>query len=159
MALSEHQIFSVGFVLTIMVLTTEEKIFIIEHYFRSYGVGHQNGSSLRQIREHSEEQFNKTAPSNKTILAIVEKFHRTGSILCQRKGITLWWTLNFPWNIIPVPFTLPRSHGPRCLHMGHAERISFLIRWPTWKYSRIMGEDSHFLYPCNNLCSSACSTM
>ena len=79
---------SVGFVLTIMVLTTEKKVFIIENYFQSYGVGRQNGPSLRHAREHYKEQFNKTAPSNKTILAIVEKFHRTGSVLCQRKGTT-----------------------------------------------------------------------
>ena len=79
---------SVEFVLTIMVLTTEEKDFIVEHYFRSHGVGRQNGPSLRHVREHYEEQFNKTAPSNKTTLAIVEKFYRTGSVLCQRKGTT-----------------------------------------------------------------------
>ena len=66
---------SVGFVLIIMVLTTEEKVFIIDHYFWSYIVGCQNGPSLRHIREHYEEQFNKMAPSNKTILGIVEKFH------------------------------------------------------------------------------------
>ena len=79
---------SVGFVLTIMVLTTEEKVFIVEHYFWSYGVEYQNGPSLRHVREHYEEQFNNTAPSNKTILAIVEKFQHTGSVLCQRKGTT-----------------------------------------------------------------------
>ena len=78
---------SVGFVLT-MVLTTEEKVFIVEHYFRSYGVGHQNGPSLRHDREHYEEQFNMTVPSNKTILAIVGKLHCTGSVLCQWKGTT-----------------------------------------------------------------------
>ena len=38
---------------------------------------------------------------------------------------TLWWSLNFPWNGIPVPFKIPGSHGPRCLHMGHAQRIRF----------------------------------
>ena len=64
------------------------RFFIIEHYFRSYGVGCQNGPSLRHVREHYEEQFNKTALSNKTTIAIVEKFHRTGSVLCQRKGTT-----------------------------------------------------------------------
>ena len=78
----------VGFVLTIMVLTTQEKVFIVEHYFWSYGVGRLNGPSLCHVREHYEEQCNKTAPSNKTILAIVEKFHHTGSVLCQRKGTT-----------------------------------------------------------------------
>ena len=79
---------SVEFVLTIMVLTTEEKVFIVEHYLRSYGVRRQNGPSLRHVREHYGDQFNKTAPSIKTILVIFEKFHRTGSILCQRKGAT-----------------------------------------------------------------------
>ena len=126
---------SVGFVLTIMVLTTEGKVFIVEHYFRPYGVGRQKGLSLRHVREHYEEQFNETAPSYKTILAIVEKFHRMGSVLCQRKGSTLWWSLNFPWNGISIPFTLSWSHGPRCLHMEHAERIRFPIRWPTGKCS------------------------
>ena len=76
----------VGFVLTIMVLTTEEKVFIVEHYFRSFGVGSQNGPSLLHVREHFQKQINRTAPSNKTILVLVEKFHRTGSVLCQRKG-------------------------------------------------------------------------
>ena len=74
--------------LTNMVLTTEEKVFIVENYFQSYGLGRQNRPSLHYVREHYEEQVNKTAPSNKTILAIVEKFHHTGSVLCQRKGIT-----------------------------------------------------------------------
>ena len=72
---------SVGFVLTTMVLTTDEKVFIVEHYFRTYGVGRQNGPNLCHIREHYEEQFNKTPLSNKTILAIVEKFHCTGCLL------------------------------------------------------------------------------
>ena len=75
---------SVGFVLTNMVLTTEEKVFIVERYFWSYGVGRQNWPSLHHIREHYKEQFNKSAPSNETILTIAEKFHRMGSILSQR---------------------------------------------------------------------------
>ena len=79
---------SVGFVLTIIVLTTEEKVFIIKHYFLSYSVGRQNGPSLRHVGEHYEEQFNKTVQSNKTILATVEKFHCMGSVLCQQKGTT-----------------------------------------------------------------------
>ena len=79
---------SVGFELTIMILITEEKVFIVEHYFRSYGVGRQNEPSLRHVRKHYEEQFNKMAPRNKTILVIVEKFHHMGSVLCQQKGTT-----------------------------------------------------------------------
>ena len=73
----------VGFMLTVMVLTTEEKVFIVKHYFRSYRIGHQNGPSLCHVREHYEEQFNKSASSNKTILAIIEKFHLMGPVLCQ----------------------------------------------------------------------------
>ena len=71
---------SVKFVLTIMVLATEEKVFIIEHYFRSYRVGHQNEPSLRYVREHYKEQFNKMAPSNKTIIAIIKKFHHQSCV-------------------------------------------------------------------------------
>ena len=41
---------SAGFVLTIKVLTTEEKVFTVEHYFWSYGVGCQNGPSLHRVR-------------------------------------------------------------------------------------------------------------
>ena len=65
-----------------------EKRFIVEHYFRSFGVGRQNGPNLRYVREHYKKQFNKTAPSNKTVLPIVEKFHRTEPVLRQRKGTT-----------------------------------------------------------------------
>ena len=36
----------------------------------------------------TEEQYNKTAPSTKTILAILAKFHRTGSVVRQRKRTT-----------------------------------------------------------------------
>ena len=67
----------------------------------------------------------------------------SGGVTCL-SATTLWRLLNFSWNRTPVPFTLPRSHGPRCLHTGHAERNSFPIRWPTWKCSRITGQDSHF---------------
>ena len=71
-----------------MVLTTEKKVFTVEHYFRSYGVGRQNGPSDPQFENTTTRIFNNRATSNKTILAIVEKFHRTGSVLCQRKGKT-----------------------------------------------------------------------
>ena len=40
--------------LTIMVLATEEEVFIVEHYFRSYGVGRQTRQTLRHVREHYE---------------------------------------------------------------------------------------------------------
>ena len=78
---------SVGFVLKTMILTRGEGFFV-EHYFWSYEVGHQIGLSLSHVREHYKEQFNKMAPSNKTILAIVEKFHHKALVLCQWKRTT-----------------------------------------------------------------------
>lgn len=69
-----------------MGLTTEEKVFIVEHYFRSYGKGKQGGPSLKLVTETYREQFHKEAPTNKVMLSIVEKFRRSGSVLCQRKG-------------------------------------------------------------------------
>lgn len=69
-----------------MVLTTAEKVFLVEHYFRSYGNGRNDGPSLQQVSVRYREQFNKAAPSKSVILGVVEKFRRTGSVLCQRKG-------------------------------------------------------------------------
>lgn len=69
-----------------MVLTTEEKVFLVEHYFRSYGKGRNDGPSLEQVSIKYQQKFNKAAPSKSVMLAVVEKFRRTGSVLCQRKG-------------------------------------------------------------------------
>ncbi|KAF2904142.1 hypothetical protein ILUMI_02031 [Ignelater luminosus] len=69
-----------------MVLTTEEKVFIVEHYFRSYGNGRDNGLSLKQVSEKYRQEFNKVATSKSVMLAIVEKFRHTHSVLCQCKG-------------------------------------------------------------------------
>lgn len=69
-----------------MGLATEEKVFIVEYYFRSYGNGSQGGPSLKLVAEQYREHFNKPAPSNTVMLSIVKKFRRTGSVLCQRKG-------------------------------------------------------------------------
>lgn len=69
-----------------MVLSTEEKVFLVEHYFRSYGVGRNNGPCLKQVSERYQQHFCKAFPSKAVMLAVVEKFRRTGSVLCQRKG-------------------------------------------------------------------------
>jgi hypothetical protein len=69
-----------------MGLSTEEKVLIVEYYFRSYGSGHEGGPSLKKVREQFWERFNKTAPSNTVMLSVVTKFRRSGSVLCQRKG-------------------------------------------------------------------------
>ncbi|KAJ4444194.1 hypothetical protein ANN_05984 [Periplaneta americana] len=53
---------------------------IVELYFLSYGVGRQNGPSLRHVKEEQyQERFNKAAPNDTTMLAVVEKFRRSGS--------------------------------------------------------------------------------
>ena len=62
-----------------MVLTTLEKTFIVEHYFRSYGNGRAGGPSLSQTALRFQEHFHKNPPSNAVILSVVEKFRRTGS--------------------------------------------------------------------------------
>ena len=69
-----------------MGLATEEKVFIVEYYFRSYGNGYQRRPSLNLLAEQYREHFNNPAPSNTVMLSIVTKFRRTGSVLCQRKG-------------------------------------------------------------------------
>lgn len=69
-----------------MVLTVAEKVFIVEHYFRSYGKGRDNGPSLKEVADAFLPKFMKQAPSNAVMLAVVDKFRRTGSVLCQRKG-------------------------------------------------------------------------
>ncbi|KAF2903116.1 hypothetical protein ILUMI_03077 [Ignelater luminosus] len=69
-----------------MVLTTEEKVFIVKHYFRSYGNGQDNGPTLKQVSEKYRQEFNKAAPSKSVMLAIVEKSRHTSIVLCQRKG-------------------------------------------------------------------------
>lgn len=68
------------------MLSTEEKVFLVEHYFRSYGLGRQSGPSIKFVREQFSEHFNKQAPSNAIVLNIITKFRRTGSVLHQGKG-------------------------------------------------------------------------
>ncbi|KAJ4438010.1 hypothetical protein ANN_13949 [Periplaneta americana] len=58
----------------IVVLTIEEKVFNAHHYFRGYGIGHQNRPSLLHVKEQYEERFNKEIPNNTTMLAVVDKF-------------------------------------------------------------------------------------
>jgi hypothetical protein len=53
-----------------MGLSTEEKVFIVEYYFRSYGSGREGGPSLKKVTEQFRERFNKTAPSNTVMLSL-----------------------------------------------------------------------------------------
>uniref|UniRef100_A0A6P7GCL3 Uncharacterized protein LOC114340533 n=1 Tax=Diabrotica virgifera virgifera TaxID=50390 RepID=A0A6P7GCL3_DIAVI len=68
-----------------MVFSTKDNIFLVEHYLLLYGVGRNNGPCLKQVSE-KYKHFNKASPRKTVMLAVVEKFRRTGSVLCQRKG-------------------------------------------------------------------------
>ncbi|KAF8763289.1 hypothetical protein HNY73_021489 [Argiope bruennichi] len=68
-----------------MGLSAEEKVSIVDHYFRSYVSGGEGGPSLKKVAEQFQEKLNKMAPSNKVILSAVTKFRSSGSVLCQRK--------------------------------------------------------------------------
>ena len=69
-----------------MVLSALEKAFLVEHYFRSYGNGRLGGPSVAIVLQRFQEEFNKPPPTKRTLLKLVLKFRRTGSVLCQRKG-------------------------------------------------------------------------
>ncbi|KAG8314799.1 hypothetical protein J6590_084532 [Homalodisca vitripennis] len=51
-----------------MVLTTVEKVFIVEHYFRSYGIGRAGGPSLSYTTLRFQDHFHKNPPGNAVIL-------------------------------------------------------------------------------------------
>jgi hypothetical protein len=46
-----------------MGLSTEEKVFVVEYYFCSYGSGCEEGPSLKKAAQQFQERFNKTAPN------------------------------------------------------------------------------------------------
>ena len=69
---------------------------------------------------------------------------------------TLWWSLNFHWNRIPVPFTLSWPQMPTngaCWKNPFSDQMTHLELFPN--YGR---RYTHFLCP-DNLCSSACPTI
>jgi hypothetical protein len=53
-----------------MDLSTEEKVFIVEYYFCSYGSSRDGRSSLKKVTKLFRERFNKMAPSNTFMLSI-----------------------------------------------------------------------------------------
>ena len=73
-------------IILMMLLSAQEKSFIVETYFRSYGVGRNDGPSLKFVSTRFEERFNKRFPTKRSISLLVIKFRRTGSTLTQRKG-------------------------------------------------------------------------
>ncbi|PSN49424.1 hypothetical protein C0J52_06612, partial [Blattella germanica] len=46
----------------VVVLTTEYKVFILEHYLLSYGVGRQNGPTLRHVENNSGSNLTRLRP-------------------------------------------------------------------------------------------------
>ena len=61
---------------------------------------------------------------------------------------------HFGDRLISVPFTFAGSHVPRCLHMGHSERIFFSDQMTHYGNVPDLREKIViFLCPCNNLCS------
>ncbi|KAJ4436925.1 hypothetical protein ANN_17057 [Periplaneta americana] len=65
---------SVALISAIMVLSPEEKVFIVDHYFRPHGVGRQNRQSLHHVKEQDQERFNIAEPNNTAMSAVAEKF-------------------------------------------------------------------------------------
>lgn len=60
------------FIFSNMVFTTDETVFIVEHYFRSYGVGRSDGSSLLHTALLFQENFHKNPPSSAVNISAVE---------------------------------------------------------------------------------------
>jgi hypothetical protein len=52
-------------------LSTEEKVFKVEHYFCSYRSGREGGPSLKMVAEQIREEFNNMAPSNTVMLSML----------------------------------------------------------------------------------------
>jgi hypothetical protein len=68
----------------------EEKVFIVEYYFRSYRSGCEWGPSFKEVAEQFREKFNKTAPSNTVMpslrnvtVLVVYCFNGRGSLVDQ----------------------------------------------------------------------------
>ena len=58
-----------------MVLSTEERIFLIEHVFRA------NGEYTKAVKEKFAKKFPETAlPHRNAVRALVNKFRETGSV-------------------------------------------------------------------------------
>lgn len=67
-------------------LSTEERIFLIEHYHKSVKFGRNNGPSVKWTLSKYSEHFEKNPPNKSTLLDLVKKFDENGSVLNQNKG-------------------------------------------------------------------------
>ncbi|XP_055950980.1 cilia- and flagella-associated protein 58-like [Argiope bruennichi] len=59
----------------------EEKLFIVEHYFHSYGSGREGGPSLKKVAEQFQEKFHKTTknPQQSQVLEKLQAENLGGS--------------------------------------------------------------------------------
>jgi hypothetical protein len=60
--------------------TEDERIWLVESYQRSYGIGRNGGPSLQQVKANFSEQSHKDPPTNRNLLAMVRKFCFQGTI-------------------------------------------------------------------------------
>ena len=94
------------------------------------------------------------APSNKTILAIAEKFHHTGSVLCQQKGTagrprTVTTNENHERLLQQVLQSPKRSLRRTSLKLGVCDRSVRRMYRATWNripYSSFSGSKSAFTH-------------
>lgn len=66
--------------------TTAETVFIVEHYFWSYRIGHEGGPSSSHKALCSQKHFHKNSPTNAVNISVVEENLRTG---CNGRAIRL----------------------------------------------------------------------
>lgn len=62
-----------------------ERIWLVEHYLRSYGTGRNGGPSLQRVKESFSLTFDKNPPTNDSILRMVKKFRSAGILQNMNK--------------------------------------------------------------------------
>jgi hypothetical protein len=66
--------------------TIQERTWLVENYLCSNGTGYRHGPNLKGVRESFALRFHKAAPTNKNLLAIVQKFRTRGGVQNSNKG-------------------------------------------------------------------------
>ena len=63
-----------------MQLTLQQRIFIVERYFRSFGSGRSGGASLKKVKGDYRIAFHCNPPTDRNILSIVREFRQNGCV-------------------------------------------------------------------------------
>ncbi|KAG8301273.1 hypothetical protein J6590_056742 [Homalodisca vitripennis] len=58
-----------------------ERVFIVEHYFRSYAVNNDGFPCLGHVRDLFSTRFSRPPPPLSHIVRLVDTFRQTGSVL------------------------------------------------------------------------------